>query len=181
MQDSDESPLLPDMETADLQTKGRQREFALALAWGPRTPFPDGLLRLSSSFGSSSDLASASLAAQEGRAQFVHPLLGSLKVPNAGAWHCMLPHSARLMSAGAVPRMLHRCAERQLSLPPSVRVLSGQDQRRREGGAAGHERSRAFPLLCRCKLELQAQQQAESGTSSVSMGWDALDLEGFQQ
>lgn len=76
-------------------------------------------------------------------------------------------------------------AKGQLSLPPSLCLLwlSGQDQRCREGGALGHGRSRPSSLLCQCKLELQALQpgQAESRTTSVSMGWDVLDPEGFQQ
>lgn len=57
-----------------------QCESPLALVGGPRILFAeDGLLRLFYFFGSSSVLASASLAAQEGRAQFAHPLLGSFQ------------------------------------------------------------------------------------------------------
>lgn len=65
--------------TCSLQVCGPDGRFEspLALVWGPRMPFPeDGLLRLFFFFGPSSELASASSAAQEDRAQFAHPLLG---------------------------------------------------------------------------------------------------------
>lgn len=72
-----------------------QCESPLTLAWGPWMPLPDdGLLRLLSFFGSS-ELASASPAAQEDRA---HPLLGSslsLMQEHGTAGLPTVPHSCR--------------------------------------------------------------------------------------
>lgn len=161
MPDCHEASLLPAMEAAGLWTKG-QCESPLALLWGPRIPFPeDGLLRLFYFFGSSSELAPASLAAQEGRSPFAQSLLESLESGTSLAL-CVTPRCPTPVGQGSARTL--RCSAKGLfslpSFPQHVLWLFDQNQRCREGGAMGQEMLKI--LLLQCKLELWAAQ-AEGG------------------
>lgn len=135
-----------------------QCESPLALLWGPRIPFPeDGLLRLFYFFGSGSELAPASLAAQEGRSPFAQPLLESLESGTSLSL-CVTPRCPTPVGQDSA-RTLRCSAKGLFSLlfsPQHVLWLFDQDQRCREGGAMGQEMLKI--LLLQCRLELWAPQ-----------------------